>query len=86
VIRFQSNPSKEHWQAVKRILSYKLCFGLSDVDLIGYSDKHFVGDVDDRKSISRYIFLFDEMTISCLVRKRVVLQTLKWKMSILCVA
>lgn len=26
VIRFQSNPSKEHWQAVKRILSYEIVF------------------------------------------------------------
>jgi hypothetical protein len=54
VTRYQSNPGKEHWQAVKRIFKYlqgtrniKLCFGLSDIKIAGYIDVDFAGDVCD---------------------------------------
>lgn len=68
VSRFESNPGKEHWQAIHQIRRYlqvtksiKLCFRLSDLELIGYNGANFAGDVNDRQFISGYIFLFGGM-------------------------
>ena len=33
----------------------KLCFGISDLEGIGYTDADFAGDVDDRKSTSGHV-------------------------------
>jgi hypothetical protein len=64
VSRFQSDPGEQHWQAVKRILrylkgttDYMLCFQGKDLNLIGYCDADWGGDVDQRKSTSGYAFL-----------------------------
>ena len=64
VSRFQSNPGKEHWQAVKRIFRYlkgtknlKLCFGLCNLNIKGYTDVDFVGD-------SVHVFLFGGTAVS----------------------
>lgn len=35
----------------------KLCFGISDLELVGFSDVDFKNDVD-RKSTSKQIFFF----------------------------
>ena len=77
VSRFQSNPGKEHWQAVKRIFRYlkgtknlKLCFGLCDLDIKGYSNTDVAGDVDDRKSTSGHVFLFGGTIVSWLSKKQ----------------
>jgi hypothetical protein len=77
VSRYQSNPGKEHWQAVKRIFRYlqgtkniKLCFGLSDLKIVGYTDANFVGDTDDRKSTSGYVFLFGGTAVSWTSKKQ----------------
>jgi hypothetical protein len=77
VSRYQSNPGKEHWQAVKRIIRYlkgtqgmKLCFGISDLDLICYSDADFAGDLNDRKSTSGNIILFGGTAVSWLSKKQ----------------
>ncbi|XP_031262652.1 uncharacterized protein LOC116120820 [Pistacia vera] len=56
--RFQSNPSKLHLKAVKRIMKYvagTLDFGLwfscdSNPTLVGFSDADWAGCLDDRKS------------------------------------
>jgi hypothetical protein len=62
--KHQSDPGKEHWVAVKRILKYLrrtkdlfLIYG-GDKDLVvkGYTDASFVIDSDDSKSKSSYIF------------------------------
>ena len=61
--RFQSNPGLGHWMAVKAILKYLrrtkdliLTYGGGDLQLIGFTDSDFQSDVDDRKSISGFVF------------------------------
>ena len=62
--RYQSNPGIEHWRMVKKALCYlqrtkglMLTYRRSDsLHIEGYSYSDFVGDVDDRKSTSGYIF------------------------------
>jgi len=63
--RFLSNPSKDHWEAVKWILRYLrstsklcLCFGNSKSVLKGFTDADMAGDLDGRKSTSGYLFTF----------------------------
>jgi hypothetical protein len=62
--RHQSDPRKEHWVAVKRILKYLrrtkdlfLVYG-GDKELVvkGYTDASFVTDPDDSKSQSGFVF------------------------------
>ena len=63
VSRFQSNPSPEHWIAVKHILKYlrrtrdyMLVYSSGDLNLLGYTDSDFQGDKDSRKSTSGSVF------------------------------
>ncbi|MCO5564774.1 hypothetical protein L7F22_018442 [Adiantum nelumboides] len=65
VSRYMSNPSKKHWEAVKKILRYLqgtasscLCFGNSDASIVGYTNADYVGCVDSRRSTSGYVFMF----------------------------
>lgn len=63
--RYMSNPSKDHFIALKRIWNYLLatpkigviynCLG-NDLFLKGYSDADWGNDLDQRKSTSGYIF------------------------------
>ena len=48
----------------------KLCFGISDLEGIGYTNADFAGDVDDRKSAGGHVFLFGETTVSWLSKKQ----------------
>ncbi|KAJ6995884.1 hypothetical protein NC653_012686 [Populus alba x Populus x berolinensis] len=71
VNRFLSNPGKEHWSTVKWILrylkgtsSFSLCFGNNKLVFDGYTDVDMTGDVDFRKSISRYLMKFAGGAIS----------------------
>jgi hypothetical protein len=66
-----NNPCKEHWEAVKWILSYlrgtsthALCFGGSDIFLQRYVDSDMVGDKDSRRSTTRYVFNLGGKTVS----------------------
>jgi hypothetical protein len=60
-----ANPSLEHWIAVKHIfrylqgiLEFKLCFGgLPPQDLVVYCDADWVGDLEDRRSNTRFVFM-----------------------------
>ena len=77
VSRYQSNPGREHWKAVKRILRYLkgtmdycLCYQGSNLRLIGYSDADWGGDLDQRKSTSGYTFLLNKGTISWSSKKQ----------------
>jgi hypothetical protein len=66
--RYMSKPGKEHWTAVKRVCrylrgtaSYGLCYqgrpGLDRVlDIHGFVDVDWAGDLDRRRSTSRYVF------------------------------
>lgn len=72
--RFSSDPSKAHWQAVKRIMRYlqgSLDLGLryqrqkeSVFTCTGYADADWGGSQDDRKSTSGYIFQANGAAIS----------------------
>ena len=61
--RFSSNPSKQHWMAVKRIIRYLkgtrdlgiLYMRSAEDDLIGFSDSDWAGDLDNSKSTSGYL-------------------------------
>ena len=64
VSRFQSDPRIPHWLTIKRILTYikdrkdlKLTYQNEDLNFTSYCDPNFVGEQDDRKSISCYIFI-----------------------------
>ena len=64
VAKFCSNPSKQHWTAVKRIMHYikgtiylGLAYGRNEQkDCISYSDADWGGDSDDHRSTSGNIF------------------------------
>ena len=63
VSRYQSNPSPEHWTAVKRILKYlrrtkdyMLMYGGDESIPVGYTDLNFISDKDLRKSTFGQLF------------------------------
>ena len=63
VSKFMSRPGKQHWEAVKWILRYlkgsldtSLCFTCASLKLQGYVDADFAGDIDSRKSTTRFVF------------------------------
>ena len=74
VSRFMSNPSKEHWEAVKWIFRYLK--GASDVGLLykrmeddgeklrGYVDVDFTGDLDKQRFLTGYVFTLFGCTVS----------------------
>ncbi|VAH08133.1 unnamed protein product [Triticum turgidum subsp. durum] len=70
--RYQSNPSKEHWTAVKNILKYLkrtkdmfLVYG-GDEELVvkGYIDASFDRDLDDSKSQTEYVYMLNGGAVS----------------------
>ena len=65
--RYMSSPTTTHWEAAKGVARYLagtkemgLTFGPSsaaaDIELLGYCDADFAGDVDTRRSTTGYIF------------------------------
>ncbi|XP_038978292.1 secreted RxLR effector protein 161-like [Phoenix dactylifera] len=78
VSRYQANPGKLHWKAVKRILrylkgtaDYSLCYQGDNLRLSGYSDADWSGDLDERKSTSGYVFLLNNGAISWRSKKQI---------------
>ncbi|CAB3988289.1 Retrovirus-related Pol poly from transposon TNT 1-94 [Paramuricea clavata] len=80
---YMSNPSKEHWNGVKRLIRYikgTLNFGLKFTtsenddengdELYGYSDANWAGDVDSRRSTSGYVFKVANSTVSWCSKKQ----------------
>ena len=68
---YMNNPRKEHWMAVKWILRYlrgttnqALCFDGSNIALQEYVDADVVGDRDNRRSTTGYVFAVGGTTIS----------------------
>jgi len=47
-----------------------------DYKLVGYSDNHWCGDIDDQKSISGYVFFMDNTTFSWLSKKQPIIMLL----------
>ena len=71
VSRYMTNPGKEHWKTVKRILRYikgasyaALCYGGSEFTIRGYVDSDVVGNLIKRKSTTRYMFTLEEGTVN----------------------
>ena len=71
VAKYCTNPSKMHWQAVKRIFRYLkgtvklgIAYSRRKTEYFGYSDADFAGDLDDRKSTSGYCFVFGDGAVS----------------------
>lgn len=61
--RFMSNPTTEHWRAATGILKYLaetrefgIVFGNGELDLEGYTDADYAGDIDTRRSTTGYVF------------------------------
>ena len=86
VSRFMVNPGKDHWEAVKWIFRYLrgssklfLTFGDFKPVLEGYVDANWAGDLNGRKSTSRYLFTFAGRAVSWQSRlqKYVALSTTK---------
>ena len=72
--KFMSNPGKDHWSGIKRIMRYvkgTLNYGLQyesvgngEINLSGYSDADWGGDLIGRKSTSGYVFKLGSSTVS----------------------
>ena len=74
VSRFSQNPGERHWIACKRILRYlkgTATLGLKyyknqptdRIELAGYCDADWAGDVDDRKSTTGFVIRINECTV-----------------------
>lgn len=70
VSRYMTNPGKRHWEALKWILRYPkgtqeaglLCKlnQADDNEIYGFVNSGIAGDLDKRRSLSGYLFLFGE--------------------------
>ncbi|KAH9697084.1 hypothetical protein KPL71_023464 [Citrus sinensis] len=78
VSRYMENPKTTHFKAAKRILRYikgTINFGLlysfsNDYKLVGYSDSDWGGDVDDRKSTTRFVFFMGDTAFTWMSKKQ----------------
>jgi hypothetical protein len=78
ISRFMENPKESHWKEGKRILRYVNGKKYFDIKystskyfrLIGYTDSDCGGNIDDKKSTSRYTFNFGTGTVSWASRKQ----------------
>ena len=71
ISRYQSDPDKEHWIAVKPIFkylrrtrNYMLVYQDESLVPIGYTDSDFQSDRESRKSTSGYVFTLGGGAIS----------------------
>jgi len=72
--RYMANPTTVHWQAAKGVLrylaataDYGITFGgsgPSDLELFGYCDSDYAGDLDTRRSTTGYVFSLNGGAIS----------------------
>ncbi|KAH9781064.1 hypothetical protein KPL71_008321 [Citrus sinensis] len=78
VSRYMENPKTTHFKAAKRIRRYikgTINFGLlysfsNDYKLVGYSDNDWGGDVDDRKSTTRFVFFIGDTGFTWMSKKQ----------------
>ena len=72
-------PTSTHLKVAKRILSYlksTIDLGLfysssDDFNLVGYCDSDYVGDVDDRKNTSGFVFFLGDCVIYLSSKKQI---------------
>ncbi|XP_074297424.1 secreted RxLR effector protein 161-like [Silene latifolia] len=81
--RYTSNPSFEHWVAVKRVLRYlkqTMDYGLNYVGfpsvLEGYSDASWITNMEDHSSTSGWVFLLGGGAISWASKKQTCITSL----------
>ena len=78
VSKFNSCPTEAHLTAVKRIFHYlkgTINLGIkyersADNHLVGFSDADWAGDMDDRHSTTRYLFLMSGAVINWFSKKQ----------------
>ena len=79
--QFNNNPTPEHWTAVMRVLrhlngtkDYKLEYSggtnIGDEILFGYCDADWASNVDDRRSVTGYVFMLACGAISWQTKKQ----------------
>jgi hypothetical protein len=76
--QFMQNPGLNHWSAIKRVFrylqgtkDYELVYKPNkNISVVGYSDADWANDLDDRKSISGYIFKVNGNTVSWSCKKQ----------------
>ena len=80
--RYMSKPRNEHWTAAKRVIKYlhgttdhAICYqGIAGPDRVldvhGFVDVDWVGDLDHRRSTSAYVFNLFGGDISWMSKKR----------------
>ncbi|KAK6142445.1 hypothetical protein DH2020_022793 [Rehmannia glutinosa] len=78
ISRYMESPTTTHMKAAKRILRYlkgTINYGLfysttNDYKLVGYSDSDWSGDVDDRKSITGFVFFMGDTAFTWMSKKQ----------------
>jgi hypothetical protein len=80
VARFMDRPTEMHMMAIKRILRYlkgTLTHGVlykhtanKELELVGFSDSDYAGDLNDRKSTSGYVFMLGTGAVSWSSKKQ----------------
>nr|GEU38895.1 zinc finger, CCHC-type [Tanacetum cinerariifolium] len=87
--RFTSNHSRQHWQAITRVLKYLKCtmnYGLSYVGypsvLEAYSDASWINHVEDSSSTSGWVFLLRGCAISWASKKQTCITGSTMKLSL----
>lgn len=85
--KFNSKPTLDHWQALKRVLRYlrgTIHYGITyhkadspdtQPTLLGYCDSDYAEDRSDRRSITGYAFLLGGAAISWCSRKQATVST-----------
>jgi hypothetical protein len=83
--RYMSKPGKEHWTTVKRVFrylrgttNYGLCYQGRPrlhrvVDIHGFVDANWAGDLDRRRSTSGYVFNLFGGAISSMSKRQAIL-------------
>jgi hypothetical protein len=74
--KYLNNPGEQHWIAVKRIIRYlketkdwSLVIKPTSLNLVGYCDADWAGDLDSRRSTTGYIFKLGGVSV-CWKSKR----------------
>ena len=91
VSRYMKTPTTTHFKSAKRILRYlkgTIDFGLfysasADYKLVGYSDSDWVGNIDDRKSTTGFVFFMEDSAFTWLSKKQQLLHSQYVKLSML---